>query len=229
MTDSVDRSTDLIQSLLARSGLELRLSPAADEATLVREADGAAAVMVSLARMTAPVITAAAASGCRLIVRCGVGVDNIDLEAARRHEVQVANVPDYCVGEVADHTVALLLASARDLIGQVTAVSAGGWDPRRRPIHRLRGSTLALLGYGRIGREVGRRARALGMRVRVHDPLAHSRVGRAVSFAASLEDAVRDADYVSLHLPLTAETRHVINGVSLAAMTRSPVVINTSL
>jgi D-3-phosphoglycerate dehydrogenase len=114
---------------------------------------------------------------CRVIARYGIGVDNIDLDAARERGVVVTNVPDYCVEEVADHTLALLLAAVRKIVKGNEVVRAAGWGTSSlTPIHRMRGRTLGLLGYGNIASRVARRARAFGLQIAAHDPFV-SRTG----------------------------------------------------
>ena len=173
-------------------------------------------------------LAAAAAAGCRVISRCGVGVDNIDVDAAARHGLQVTYVPDYCVEEVADHTLALLLCAARGVLQAATGVREGGWQLPRGGVHRLQGRQLALVGTGRIGRRVADRAAALGLRVIGFDPYLEEWDLSGVERAPSLEEAVRDADLISLHAPLTAENHHLIGEPALRAMRRRPVLINTA-
>src|SRR5579875_4154373 len=162
-TLAVFGSLDVERAVLAPLGLELVPASATDEATLAREAGSAAAILVVYARITEPVIAAAAEAGCRVIARCGIGVDNIDVEAATRHGVQVTNVPDYCLDEVADHTLALLLCAARGVVQAASEVREGAWQVPRGGIRRIQGRRLALVGIGRIGRRVGARARAFGL------------------------------------------------------------------
>jgi D-3-phosphoglycerate dehydrogenase len=185
--------------------------------------------MVVYAKVSAPVVEAAAQGGCRIIARYGIGYDNVDVEAATRHGIQVTYVPDYCLDEVADHTLALLLAFARGVVEAAQAVRAGSWAlPAGAGIHRMAGRRLALLGVGRIGRRVAARARAFGLEVCAHDPFLADWDVEGVARAATEEDALADADYVSLHAPLTPENRHLIGERTLGMMRRSPLVLNTA-
>jgi len=221
-------SLDVERAVLEPLGLDLVPAPATDEATLAREARSATALLVVYARITEPVIVAAAEAGCRVIARCGIGVDNIDVEAATRHGVQVTNVPDYCLDEVADHTLALLLCAARGVVQAASEVREGAWQVPRGGIRRIQGRRLALVGIGRIGRRVGARARAFGLEVIGFDPYLSPWDLEGVQRASSLVEAISEADFISLHAPLTPENRHLIDAAAVAAMRRAPVLVNTA-
>lgn|SRR5487761_110096 len=228
MTDNVFASLDEFHAELKPLGLKLELSPASDEATLVQQARNAAAIIVVYAKITDPVISAAASAGCRVISRCGIGYDNIDIESATRHRVQVTYVPDYCLDEVADHTMALLLAFARGLVPSALATRNGGWTAPRELMRRLHGRTLALVGVGRIGRRVAARARAFGLTVIAFDPYVKEWDLNGVTRADSLAAALGAADFVSLHAPLTADNHHLIGVETLKLMRQKPLLINTA-
>lgn len=228
LTDSIFDSLEEFHAAFRPLGLDLAEAPSSDEATLAAEAGRATALVVVYARITEPVVAAAAAAGCRVISRCGIGFDNIDVEAATRHGVQVTYVPDYCLDEVADHTLALLLAAARGVVPAVAATRAGGWPAPRAGLRRLRGRRLALLGLGRIGRRVAERARAFGLSTVAYDPLLEGWDAEGVGRAATLEEALAEADFVSLHAPLTPASRHLVGEATLALMRRRPVIVNTA-
>lgn len=166
----------------------------------------------------------------RAIVRYGVGVDNIDVEAAAAAGVAVGRVPDYCVDEVADHTVGLLLAVERRLVTLAAQTAGGGGDFRAAgAVRRLRGRTLALVGFGRIARAVAARCSSLGMRIAAHDPglpVAAIREGGAEPL--ELEPLLRRADVLSLHVPLTEGTRGLIGRAELGLLPEGAVVLNTA-
>jgi D-3-phosphoglycerate dehydrogenase len=163
---------------------------------------------------------------CRVLVRSGVGVDAIDLGAATARGIPVANVPDYGTEEVATHAFALLLLAARRLDLYMAGVREGDWSYRRAaPLHRLVGRTLGIVGYGRIGRAVARRAPGFGLRVIACDPYAPD--DGAVERVA-LRELLARADYVSLHVPLTEETRRLIDAAALAAMKPGAILVNTA-
>jgi D-3-phosphoglycerate dehydrogenase len=140
----------------------------------------------------------------------------------------VTYVPDYCLDEVADHALALLLAFAREVVPAVQETRAGGWSAPKAGIHRLQGRRLALIGVGRIGGRVAARALAFGLRVCAFDPYVESWDLAGVERADTLAAALAEADFVSLHAPLTADNRHLIGTGALRLMKRAPVLINTA-
>ena len=160
---------------------------------------------------------------CRIIARYGIGVDTIDLEAATSAGIIVTNNPTYCIEEVAEHTMALLLACARKIAFYDRMVRAGRWEvPPGKPIYRLAGRTLGLVGFGNIARQVAVRAAAFGMRVLYADPFVKEGPGKKVEMNALLSES----DFVSLHPPLTAETRKLMNDAAFSRMKPSAVLIN---
>ena len=165
---------------------------------------------------------------CRVIVRYGAGVDNVDLAAAHERGVVVSCVPDYCVEEVSNHAIALLLALHRQLVGYDQAFRAGSAAiDTSHPIPRLSSLTLGIVGFGRIGREVGRKAKALGLNVAAFDPLVQPASIRAAEAEPSgLVELMRAADVVSLHVPLTSETRNLIDAGRIAGMRHGALLIN---
>jgi D-3-phosphoglycerate dehydrogenase / 2-oxoglutarate reductase len=227
VTDHVFGGLEIERAALDPLGAEVVLSSSAEEAALVEQAGDADAILVCFAQLTAAVVEAAAANGCRIISRYGIGIDNIDVAKATELGVQVTNVPDYCLDEVADHALALLLAAARGVLAGAGSVRGGGWEIPHGTIHRIRGQKLALLGVGRIGRRVAERALPFGLEVVGYDPFLSEEVP-GMTRVDSPEDAVREADYVSLHAPLTEETHHIVGEKLIGEMTKSPVVINTS-
>jgi D-3-phosphoglycerate dehydrogenase len=181
------------------------------------------AVLVQFAPVSAPVL--AAASRVRGVVRYGVGLDNVDTTAAVERGIIVARVADYCVEEVADHAWALLLALHRQLPALAAAVASGEWRWQAGgPIPRLRGRRLGLVGYGRIARAVAQRARASGVEVHANDPNA----AEADVPLLALDDLLRASDMLSLHLPLTEETRHLLGARELALLPEGAIVVNTA-
>ncbi len=168
---------------------------------------------------------------CRALIRCGVGYDNVDLEAAGRRGIVVCNVPDYGTEEVADHTLMLLLALARRLVPSADSIRAGGWDVATAfGAPRLRGRTLGIVGCGRIGTAVALRARAFGMRVVFYDPYKPDGLEKSLGIERvhRLDDLWPQAEFLTLHCPLTRETRHVVNAASLARLPAGAYVINTA-
>jgi D-3-phosphoglycerate dehydrogenase len=167
---------------------------------------------------------------CRHIVRIGIGVDNVDLEAAAEHGIAVSNVPDYCIDEVADHTLSLALALSRQLMQIDSRVRAGIWKiTPDAAMPAFRDMTFITIGFGRIAREVLDRARAFGFRLAAFDPLVPTAAfaERGVD-SVTLDEAFAMADVLSLHSPLTPDTRHLVNALRLKTMKPTAVVVNTA-
>jgi D-3-phosphoglycerate dehydrogenase len=225
LTDQVFPDTEVERRLLAAADAELRVLEDASPFAIREEAADADAVLTTYAPLDRDTI--AALRRCRVIARYGIGVDNIDLDAAREQGVAVTNVPDYCVEEVADHTLGLLLAAARKIVVGNELVHAAKWGiDGVVPVARLRGRTLGLIGYGKIGSAVAVRARAFGLEVRCFDPYIDS--AGDVSLVASLDELLSTSDVVSVHAPLTEGTRGLIGADAIAKMRRGAILINTS-
>jgi D-3-phosphoglycerate dehydrogenase / 2-oxoglutarate reductase len=167
---------------------------------------------------------------CRAIARYGVGLDTIDLDAAAERAIAVSNVPDYCVHEVALHTIALLLAAHRRIVRGDRLVRGGSWGALAAgPVRRLEGQLLGLIGCGRIPRSVATKARGLGLRVAAHDPFVPDDAWPdGVERYADLGELAADADFLSVHAPLTDETRHLVDEELLRRMPAHAVLINTA-
>jgi D-3-phosphoglycerate dehydrogenase len=164
---------------------------------------------------------------CRIIARYGIGFDNVDLAAARDAGIVVTNVPDYSVEEVATHALALILAALRKVVAADAAVRDGQWTVDNfRPIRRLSTLTVGLVGYGRIARRIASPLQALGADIIAHDPYLES--GPDMPPLLSLEAVLRQADVISLHLPLTDETRGLFGPDTLGAVREGAILVNTS-
>jgi phosphoglycerate dehydrogenase-like enzyme len=167
----------------------------------------------------------------RLIVRNGVGYDNVDIAAAAAAGIAVSNVPDYGTEEVADHAIALILALVRQLKPLMADVAKGNWEWRTGlDCWRIRGRVLGIIGCGRIGTATALRAKSLGFVVRFFDPHLPSGHEKAIGVerASSLEELLSEADVLSLHVPLTPETRHMIGVQEFRRMKQSAYLINTA-
>lgn len=164
---------------------------------------------------------------CRIIARYGIGVDTIDLDAATKAGIIVTNNPTYCIEEVAEHTMALLLAAARKVAFYDRLVRGGRWElPPGKPIFRLAGSRLGLVGFGNIARRVAARAAAFGMRVLFSDPFVEDGQFKVPGEKMDLPSLLREADFVSLHPPLTPQTRKMIGDEAFALMKPGAFLIN---
>ncbi|WP_138757245.1 C-terminal binding protein [Modestobacter altitudinis] len=225
VTDIAWPTTDVERQVLAAADIDLVLAPSGDEAELVRLAAGVDAILTCFARVSAAVLDAA--PSCRTVARYGVGVDNIDVGHATELGMVVSNVPVYCVDEVADSALLGILALARRLLPLTRDVAAGRWG-RDVPGAgtRLRGKVLGLVGLGVIGSALATRAQALGLEVvAFHLSGCAPAGGRAV---ASLDDLLEQADVVSLHVPLTERTHHLIGAAQLERMKPTAWLVNTA-
>lgn len=219
-------SYDQEEALLRTVDARFELRPCAGSEAAAREAvRGADLVLVRESPVSREVI--AQMDRCKGIVRYGIGVDNIDLGAARARGIAVANVPDYGIEEVSTHAVALLLAVVRQLRVRDANVRAGRWSAaREQPMYRLRGRTLGLVGYGRIARQTQEKLAGFGFeRVLVFDPHSPSLQGAT---PATLDELCAQSDVISLHAPLTPQTRHLIDRRSLSLMRPTAILVNTA-
>ncbi|MBD5785481.1 C-terminal binding protein [Cellulosimicrobium terreum] len=190
---------------------------------------GPSALVVQWAPVTARVLDAVAGTGgVRMVSRMGIGYDMVDVTAATARGVAVSNTPTYCIEEVASHTVAMILGLDRGLLAYDRDVRAGTWAPTARHAARLSTTTLVVVGYGRIGSEVARSGRALGYRTLVHDPYVDpARVVADGHEPVTLDEALARADVLSLHVPLTDSTRHLLDATTLATLRPGVRVVNT--
>lgn len=207
---------------------ELLATKASSEDELVANVKDADVVLVAAAQITRRVLENLAR--CRCVVRYGIGLDNVDLKAATDHSIVVAHVLDFCTEEVSNHAIALLLALARKLLPLHQDVAAGRWRSQQAwglaPVH---GQTLGIVGFGNIGRTVGRKALAFDLRVLAHDPYCDPKVAAEMGVKlVPLDELLAESDYVSLNMPLTPETRHIIGAAELKAMKPTAVLINTA-
>jgi len=202
---------------------------AESEDSLGSEIDEAAALLV-WHRIKISEKTIARLKRCKAIVRCGVGFDNVDLAAAGKRGIYVCNVPDYCVDEVSDHTIALLLTLHRKITVYDDSVKSQVWDFRvAKPIRRLKGQTLGIVGLGRIGTATALKAKALGLTVIAYDPYIPPGKEKSLGVEAVDFDRLLEAsDIVSLHVPLTEETYHMIGPTQLRKMKPTAIILNTS-
>jgi D-3-phosphoglycerate dehydrogenase len=228
VSDSVFPNLDPARQVLSSIGAVLRMADEPTPDAIVRAAASADGLLVTYAKITADMI--AQMPRCRIISRFGIGVDNVDLAAATSAGIVVTKVPDYCIDEVSDHTLALLLALVRKIPSSSARTHAGRWEMKAVvPIHRLRGSTLGLVGFGRIPQLVAPKAQSFGMTVVACDPFAPADAfTRANVKQVELQELFAVSDYVSLHTPLVPETRGLINTDTLRRMKRGAYLVNTA-
>jgi D-3-phosphoglycerate dehydrogenase len=201
-----------------------------DEAELLRAAASADALLVVSAYVPADLI--GRMSRCRTIARLGAGTDRIDIAAATAAGIVVSNVPDFCLGEQADHTMVLLLSLARRLPWMTSAMRRGEWTARQDPrVHRLAGRTLGLLGFGASAQAVAQRAVAFGWKVQAwtRRPAAWTAAAQRLGVQmVEFEDLLAGSDFLSVHLPLTPQTRHLIGARELALLRDDVQIVNTA-
>jgi len=225
LTDRAWPDTTVEREILGPAGAELIEAPDKAEATLCRLAANVDGIAANWAPVTEAVIRAA--RRCRVISRTGIGLDNIAVATATELKIPVTNVPDYCVEEVADHALALLLACARNIAFFHTRTKRGEYRLHEAPrMARLAGRRLGLVGLGRIGRNLAGKARGLGLEV-----IAHTSSGNDHGTGCcmvSLDELLVESDFVSLHAPLTSATRHLLALPHFEKMKRSAYLINTA-
>lgn len=229
LTDHVFPEATLIEEVRRQVSAELAVNECLDEDGLIQITRQADAVIVERARITKRVVEAM--ERCRIMVRHGVGYDTLDVGAATEAGICVCNVTDYCTPEVADHTMALLLALARSLFPLDSYVRSGDWRIFQVAggMRRIEGQTLGLVGFGKIGQAVAQRAKGFGMRVVAYDPyLSTEAVAAAGATKVELEELLKVSDAVSLHLPLSEETHHLLNADRLRLMKPTAFVVNTA-
>ena len=230
ITDYSFPSLDIEEGILRPAGYEVvawkEKRTAAELPQLVADAD---AVITQFAPVTAEVI--ASMKQAKVIVRYGIGVDNVDLEAAKARGIPVCNVPDYCIDEVADQTLAFLLATTRNVVTNCVRNREGKWGlpvPLDQ-MRALRDLTVGIVGFGRIGREVVARLRAFKCKVLVHDPVvAAEEIEHAGGKLVALRELLSQSDVISLHCPSMAQTRGMISRDSLAITKRGVILINVA-
>jgi D-3-phosphoglycerate dehydrogenase len=223
VTDQVFPSVELERGLLAAADADLNVASGDREAVLAQAAD-ADALLNTYFPIDAEAMSRL--ERCRIIARYGIGVDNIDLDAARERGIAVTNVPDYCVEEVAAHAVAMALALLRRLPDGEAVLRSGGWGiDQLRPIKRLSETTIGVVGLGRIGRRVAELMGPFGAQLVGHDPFVTELPGVKV---VDLDELLTTSDAVTLHCPLLPQTRGLINADRLAAMASDAILINTS-
>lgn len=227
IADNAFAPVDLERELFAEINAEVRFArDALTEDAVLELARGCDAILCDAAPITRRVLEAL--PSVRVVSEYGIGVDNIDVAAATQLGVWVANVPGFCAEEVSDHTIAAILALARRLVALDRIVRSGGWGAGAAgTMRRLNTQTVGLIGFGRIAQLVARKASALGMRVLAHSPhTTEERAATVGAVAASLDDLLRNADFVCLHAPATPDTRGMIDARALGLMKPTAYLVN---
>ncbi len=228
VTDYAWPTLAIEERILGEVGAKLLVAQRGDEAELVQLAPQADAILTCWQQVTPAVIDAA--TRCRHISRYGVGLDNIAVEHASAQGIVVTNVPDFCVEEVSDHAMALLLACARGVVGFGRATRQGEWNNKSQgELPRLRGQTLGLIGFGNSAHALLPKARGFGLRIIAYTPrLAPDALAVPDIATQDLDFLLQEADYISLHAPLTPATRHLLNKRAFRLMKPTAYLINTA-
>lgn len=228
ITDSGYRHYDIERELVESIGGKLTVQGCETEEDVIALAHDADGMIIRLQPTTRKVIEKL--EKCRVIARYGTGVDNVDIDAATDHGIVVANVVDFGNDEVAENAIALLMSCVRKTTSHDRMIRRGVWDiGQRDPIFRMQGKTLGLIGFGKIARAVARKLSGFDLRVLAYDPYCKAEV--ACEAGAELVDVatlMREADFVSVHAPLTPETRHIVNAETLALMKPTAILVNTA-
>jgi len=229
LTDQPFGVLDIERGILDPLGCELIDAQCKTEQALIPAVADADHIITTFAPLTAAVI--AAMGKCRVIVRHGVGVDNVDLAAAAAKGIPVCNVPDYCVDEVADHALAMILDLARKITTHAAVIRAGGWKLATpiTAVNPLKELTVGIVAFGRIGREVASRLKPFKCRVLVFDPAVDASEIKAAGFTpARLDELLAQSDVITLHCPSNEKTKQMINEQSIAKMKDGVMLVNTS-
>jgi D-3-phosphoglycerate dehydrogenase len=228
VTDHLFSSLEEEQEIFHRMDAELVVGQCRGEEETLALSRDADAILNTYAPITERVIEKL--ERCRVIVRFGIGVDNVAVAAATARGIMVANTTDYCIDEVADQAMALLLALARGLFPSARIARSGGWEFNRMPrLTRIRGRTLGLLGVGRIGSAVAQRAKGFGLRILGHDPYVSGELFRQMGVEqVDLDTLLRESDFLSIHVPLNAETLGLIGDEALMKMKPTAYLINVA-
>jgi D-3-phosphoglycerate dehydrogenase len=228
VTDSPFPSLDPAKAALKRVDPELRMAKSASADDILAVARDADAVLVTYAKLPGDLLREL--KRCKVIGRFGLGVDNIDIPAAASLGITVTYVPDYCMQEVSDHAMALLLSLVRKVPLSNKLVQSGRWEvPPVVPIHRLSGRVLGLVGFGNIPRTLAPKAKAFGLRVVTHDPyVAADVLAKAGVEAVGFDELLAMSDFVSVHAPLLPATRGLFNAEVFRKMKKGALLINTA-
>ena len=228
VTDSVFPTLDPAKAALARLNPTFRMSKSSGADDILAVAKDADAILVTYAKLPGELLRQL--TRCKAIGRFGLGVDNIDLPAAKEKGIAVNYVPDYCIREVSDHTMAMLLALIRKIPLSNKLVQGGRWEmPAVVPIRRIEGTVLGLVGFGNIPRLAAPKAQAFGIKVIAHDPYAKADLFKTANVeGVDLDTLLKTSDYISVHAPLLPATRGLMNAAAFAKMKKGAYVVNTA-
>jgi D-3-phosphoglycerate dehydrogenase / 2-oxoglutarate reductase len=234
VTDYIEDNLDWEAGELSKAGLELaafQLKFKPDDEVLAKIGD-ADIIVVNMLKMTDAILSRL--PRCRLLIRHGIGYDNVDVAACTKHGIPFAYQPDYCTEDVAEHAIALLLACARKVPSSRAildrSVAKGQWDfAGLFPMYRMQGKTLGIVGVGRIGSRVAQKLASFGFRIVGNDPYLGAERKKELGLEwVDQQTLFKESDYVSIHTPLNDETRHLVNAKTLGLMKRTAYLVNTA-
>ena len=228
ITDYYYESIHQEAAVMAEIGAELLDYHCQTEDEVIAVAADCDALICQFAPITRKVIESL--EKCKVIVRYAIGVDNIDVAAAEEHGIYVCNVPDYGIDEVSNHAIALLLDCAKKLTYLAGQVKQGNCSYTIvKPLFRMEGKTLGLMGFGRIPRLVAKKMAGFGVHIIAYDPMMNEELARELGVTpVSFDQLLRESDYLSVHCPLTADTHHLFNEAAFRAMKPTAIFINTA-
>jgi D-3-phosphoglycerate dehydrogenase / 2-oxoglutarate reductase len=229
MTDDRHKTYEEEKKVLTSIGADIIIANCTTVQEVIDTCKDADGIMVNLAPMPAEVINQL--EKCKVIARYGVGYDNVDVAACTKKGIYVTNVPDYCAEEVSDQALALLMACARKVARRDAQVRAGMWNiGKTDPIYRIAGKTFTFLGFGMIGRTLYRKIKGFGFsRILIYDPYIDAETIKSMGAEkVEWEEALKNADFISVHMPLNDKTRGIINEAAFKMMKPTAIIVNTS-
>ena len=228
VTDSPFPSLDPAKKALEDANAEVVQAPSSSEEDIIKAAENADAILVTYAKLNENILRSL--KNCKAIGRFGIGVDNIDLKVAGELGISVNYVPDYCLDEVSDQAMAMIISMARKIPQSNKLVQSGRWEmPAVVPMYRLRGKTVGLIGFGNIPRLMTPKAQAFGFNVIASDPYAPKELFEKYGVeSVSMDELYERSDFISVHAPLLPETKGLVNKDAFKKMKDTAVIVNTA-
>jgi len=228
VTDSPFPSLDPAKKALEEANAEVVQAPSSSEEDIIKAAENADAILVTYAKLNENILRSL--KNCKAIGRFGIGVDNIDLKVAGELGISVNYVPDYCLDEVSDQAMAMIISMARKIPQSNKLVQSGRWEmPAVVPMYRLRGKTVGLIGFGNIPRLMTPKAQAFGFNVIAADPYAPKELFEKYGVeSVSMDELYEKSDFISVHAPLLPETKGLVNKDAFKKMKDTAIIVNTA-
>ena len=228
VTDSPFPSLDPAKKALEDANAEVIQSPSSTEEDIIKSAEYADAILVTYAKLNENILRSL--KNCKAIGRFGIGVDNIDLKVAGELGISVNYVPDYCLDEVSDQAMAMIISMARKIPQSNKLVQSGRWEmPAVVPMYRLRGKTVGLIGFGNIPRLMTPKAQAFGFNVIAADPYAPKELFEKFNVeSVTMDELYERSDFISVHAPLLPETKGLVNKEAFKKMKKTAIIVNTA-